>query len=548
MLSGASWDSGSHTVTFDADAYVKIVDGTLYWGDSLDSLSNDLDTDTSGVQSYSVGDGDLRIKTPGDEDKTVYLSDMWMEGSGLQVDSDNISILPDATVSTRTTGGSDPLSAASTGDSGSASFYGKTITIQTGGSLVADVGGSSSYAAGDVRLDVEDIYDEDFTLVDELTLETSVSLTGATVRGGQVVIESEADAGYLYEGEDFGDTVIDFADTLSLAVGGAFLYANSFVRIDGGQIEADDLIIDSRAETYAASNVGSLYFALSGGYSAPKSKVTITGGAEIEATGDVTVNSESESGLDLRAAQAIVGYSTVAEKFNVTLAIGKASSTTVIDVTDESSIVAGGDVTLASDLSRYYSVSSSAAAYADGSLGIGFALSIIEDTVRTAVDDSTIDAGGSVAITAETQTVKNDVASDATVGSSLLTAGGSTGNASSIFSTITSFLSSGMNLFNTWNRTLLKGAGATTSTQTWGGSASVSFGWVTQDVTARIGTGSSPPASTTLWRARPSRSTPRALPRTPPMATGTRCSRRLMMDWPSARTPSFRWTPTATTN
>src|SRR5262245_24534564 len=66
-------------------------------------------------------------------------------------------------------------------------------------------------------------------------------------------------------------------------------------------------------------------------------------------------------------------------------------------------------------MTKQHSVSASAGAYEEGSVGVAAAVSIAKSDVVSTLG-GTVTAGGNVSVTADAKTLKNDTSSDASVG------------------------------------------------------------------------------------------------------------------------------------
>src|SRR5262249_20756614 len=111
--------------------------------------------------------------------------------------------------------GADPLTAPSEGDSGDITIESPSITINSGSALLAHVQEGSVFHAGNVTLEAKDTSLRQKTgllPVNVNTLATHISVTGATIRGGEVEINSEAAVEEAYE--NWGDYSDKLGETI----------------------------------------------------------------------------------------------------------------------------------------------------------------------------------------------------------------------------------------------------------------------------------------------------------------------------------------------
>ena len=157
---------------------------------------------------------------------TMYVGNMNAPGVDLSFSALDIEVEAGATLSTRDIGSaSDPLTAASVGDSGDISFYSPIQDI--GGNVLANVGdGDTTNTAGDITIDaigkLDDIssgFTLTFPVLDINNAYAKVNLDSATMRGGDISINVDADASDLFSD---GDPAQGFGEALAEYVGLAF--------------------------------------------------------------------------------------------------------------------------------------------------------------------------------------------------------------------------------------------------------------------------------------------------------------------------------------
>jgi hypothetical protein len=532
------------TLTLDSSAgdnlYLTVSGGLVQWSSTGDSgsYSTDLDSSTSGTQTLAVGSGvsimvqaasGADLGTIGFQDfaadgadltvdlsnasATVDLQNVSTSGGDLTVTSKNVTIEGDVltaggaltltastidvasgvTVSTRQISGSDQSIGTSTGDSGSLSFQASQITVSSGASVLTHVESGGAFVAGSLTLEATDGLTSSESLAQLLSIggdwtatSATISLTGATIKGGTVSISASADSADLWDDDDssLGEETAEFSSELfgsySLIGGAAISKATATVTVSGGSITAETLSFDAFADTDAEITTITFYVGVAYGKSAPTATVTIQDGAAITTTGDLTITTDAESQLAVAAKQSLVGVSTTVEKYNITVAIAQTDITAKANIGSDCTLTVGGDLTSTATAHKDHDVSSSAAAYGDGTLGTAVAISLGDTTVEAKLDgDATVT--GDISLSAEITTEQNDAASSATVGTGewtgkLLTssAGSLVTGLSSVFSGL--FGSLGVNKL-TSNNTVNK----------FGLSAAVTYAGFTNTATARIG-------------------------------------------------------------
>ena len=141
-------------------------------------------------------------------------------------------------------------------------------------------------------------------------MKSNVSLVGTTVRAGDVVIDSDADAADLYDDTspetdgNFGKYTAETSSTvigsISLFAGLAISKAESLVTINGGSIQSSNLSVTSDARTEATTRaVSHRLGAVAVGLSKPRAEVNVLGGANIVSTGNIALRSEADGDLNV---------------------------------------------------------------------------------------------------------------------------------------------------------------------------------------------------------------------------------------------------------
>lgn len=341
----------------------------------------------------------------------VIDTDVTLPGKTLSITGDTVTVNPDRMVST----------APSTGDSGAITFVAGTIDVRPGAKLLAHA--VSAGAPGAIRLQAENPtpLSFPFPFVDIVNTAASITLDGATVKGGEVKITATADADRSWDelGPGF-DLVIGFLDSLSEFGGVAISNATATIDLRGATaIAASSLTLESKAN--AEANVKTLGVALAVAYGEanPTAKVTIASGVEITTADDLTIKASADSVLDVAAKQSLLGAAKDTADVDVTIAVGVSTIESTAWVQRGSRLDVGGDLTIQALMTKSQDVSSSAGAYEDGAVGTAVALSW-SSSVANAVLDGTADVEGSIAIEADSKTSKEDTSATAQVGTGII--------------------------------------------------------------------------------------------------------------------------------
>src|SRR5262249_38710665 len=151
------------------------------------------------------------------------------------------------------------------------------------------------------------------------------------------------------------------------------------------------------------------------------------------------------------------------------------------NISSDSTVTAGGNLSMTSKVNKHHDVSAEAAAYADGVVGTAVAVSI-GDTTSSATLDGDATVSGNVTVDAKIDTSKNDSAATATVGPGAITkylTGGAL-NPLGVLGKYISYRTSGT----------VKTTTSATDTTQFGLGAAINVSAFTNTATARIGPGS----------------------------------------------------------
>ena len=136
--------------------------------------------------------GSLQVDLDEGTDSVTFTGSTFSARGGFDLHAETITVSANTTLSTRVTSG-DLLTGASTANSGNISLAGSTITLANGSRLLAHVLMTDSFNAGGVSIAADNTADREYAGISGFTTQdATVTLTGATVRGGAVEISSTA--------------------------------------------------------------------------------------------------------------------------------------------------------------------------------------------------------------------------------------------------------------------------------------------------------------------------------------------------------------------
>ena len=411
LTTTASFDSAAGVVTFDSDEQVSITlrsqNDLLEWSDDDGStFSSDLHSATPGDQQFDFTTAAGTTLEIVDDDNSILgiiLSNLSTLGGSLVVDASNISIASDATVSAE----------SASADAGDVTFKAPNIDLESGSQLLAESNGTD--AAGAVTLEAIQITNQ------TPNVSSRITLTDATIRGGNVDIEARAEVESL-SGVDallssFGIEADLLIDGLTLIGNAIDPDATAEVTMSGGAIFADNLSIDAHAETDADVTVITVFIGVGYARTTATAEVNIGDAALIDVANDVSINSFAGMiDMTVNATQFSGGLTSInIEKVNSAIAIGVAEITAKTTLSSDSTIMAGGKVDFVASGLKDMDVTTTAAAGRTGVVGFALSISDIISNIE-ALADGTIIAGDDISILADFVSTQNDTTANAIVG------------------------------------------------------------------------------------------------------------------------------------
>ncbi|MCG8448164.1 MAG: hypothetical protein MI725_01115, partial [Pirellulales bacterium] len=414
-------DTSADTIEFSVDASGQLTHNLGGTGGFADN--NDLDSSTAGSQSRNVNTIDsLSYQDTGKDDSVFFLgsNDFDFNGGSLTVNSGSIDVAAGRIISTRQISGSDLLNDDSSGDSGDISFTAHTITVNTGAMLLAHASGSGGHDAGDVSISASDtdatgVEWLDF-LLDELIApvfgtngvyvnQASIDLSGATIKGGNVNVESlatfDADpwlSQEIFDGFNFGNLiqvgeVLVFGEELTtLPLGVLGRVTDSSVKIDGGSVidASGDVTIGTTAESDGSVKVRHKLFSVGFGLAFATAETMIGGTSQIAAAGDIAITSDATGTANVDT------KSVTEEDGVVSLAISVTDVTANTDVGQNVTITSGANVAIQSTGNNTASGVAEFGAEEDAKAGLTVAFTWAQSDIDTTVDGRVTATGASV--------------------------------------------------------------------------------------------------------------------------------------------------------
>ena len=348
------------------------------------------------------------------------------DSGDLTIQADNaISVGPDATISSRQTGDADLVSGDSTGDSGDISFQAPSITLGQGDLVLAQVEEGSPFEPGDVTLEAEDSSLRQATVLSPVnadTLSASISVTGATIRGADVELTTNAAVEEAYEdwgdyGDVFGEDLFNLLNQIpGMAIGALTgVSGEVIVRQSDASIDLDSSTIAASGDVTVASTAtvsssfhtvtlsGTLTnlnpFSISLGYGEAHSTATTTlSGTTIESDGaaNITSSATTEDVAKSRTTANLLGFQGAPNPNTVALALAVAntSETSHVSISSDSSVTSthgGIDADATGDVTNFSWAQPTV--YLAGLGAFAVAVDYDKADIKTEVD-GTLDAAG----------------------------------------------------------------------------------------------------------------------------------------------------------
>ncbi|MCQ9378541.1 leukotoxin LktA family filamentous adhesin [Methyloversatilis sp. XJ19-49] len=329
-------------------------------------------------------------------------------GANLLLQADNrITVNENVTVSSRRVAGTDAVShatGASVGPSGDITFEAKHIDLKSGSKVLAHADGDFAPFGGDIQLLATDNQSTPVLgSVDDSI--ASITVNNATITGRDVTLKADANDKWVWTGEEYTDALLDFLDDLALVVDATVSVAHATIDVDGGaRIEASgDLKIESVAVTDASMRVVGSVLGIGYGETDALATVDIKR-ATLSSGGAMTLRSQADSTLLVKVDTINTGHynnmlSTASEYANFAFAVGIANQRAETTVGSAAVIEKAASLAVEATGAKSIEVSATGSSFKDGMASSGIAV-MVNTTTMTASLGGTVTDAGSVSVTA----------------------------------------------------------------------------------------------------------------------------------------------------
>lgn len=428
---GANADGGSVTVMAERDstlasgACVSADAGTTGDGGFVEfSAKRNVVLQGNGLSAQAAGGvaGEILID-PENLTWTGAGADVFSHGSNITITADKKVTLDNVVVSTRNIGAAadtraNHASLASQGASGNLNVTAKQIEIKNGSQLLAQ--GGNGFAAGAITIAATD--NQSLPLFASLdNAIASISLQNAVVRGGSVSIKATANDKYVWTGNEYGDTVLDFLGGLRVGANLTFSTAHATIDVGSGtQIDAASALdIEAHAIADASMKVMSTVVGFGYGETDAQARVNI-GNATLGSGGAMTLTSQADSTLSVNVDTVNTGAfsnaaSSASKYANFSFAVAIGNQLADVTVSNAATISRASSLALEASGKKDHSAAASGGSFKDGIAAAG---------VSVLVSDTTLNASLGGNVTAGSVSVKSTLADASTeVSASAGTAG-----------------------------------------------------------------------------------------------------------------------------
>jgi filamentous hemagglutinin family protein len=329
-------------------------------------------------------------------------------GANLLLQATNrITVNENVTVSSRRVAGTDAAShatGASVGPSGDITFEAKHIDLKSGSKVLAHADGDFAPFGGDIQLLATDNQSTPVLgSVDDSI--ASITVNNATIKGRDVTLKADANDKWVWTGEEYTDALLEFLDDLALVVDATVSVAHATIAVDGGaRIEASgDLKIESVAVTDASMRVVGSVLGIGYGETDALATVDIKR-ATLSSGGAMTLRSQADSTLLVKVDTINSGHynnmlSTASEYANFAFAVGIANQRAETTVGSAAVIEKAASLDVEATGAKSIEVSATGSSFKDGMASSGIAV-LLNDTTMTASLGGTVTDAGSVSVTA----------------------------------------------------------------------------------------------------------------------------------------------------
>ncbi|MCA1979654.1 MAG: leukotoxin LktA family filamentous adhesin, partial [Thiobacillus sp.] len=326
--------------------------------------------------------------------------DFFSHGADITLTADKKITLDGVMLSSRNIGSasdtrSNHQSAVSQGDSGDITLSAKEIEIKNGSQLLAHA--DNGHAAGNITLAATDNQSTPaFGSVESSV--AAIRIDNTVIKGGNVSIKAVANDKWVWTGNEYGDTILDFLGSLRVGANVTYSTAHATVDVTGGtDIDASGtLSIESQAIADASMKVMSTVVGFGYGETDAQAKVNI-GQASLGSGGAMSLKSQADSTLSISVDTVNTGTfsnaaSSASKYANFSFAVGIGNQSAETTVADNATITRAASLNVEASGKKSHSVNASGGSFKDGIASAGVSV-LVSDTTLTASLGGNVTAG-----------------------------------------------------------------------------------------------------------------------------------------------------------
>lgn len=327
-------------------------------------------------------------------------NDFYSHGADVTITATKKVTLDDVVVSSRDLGGAadtraNHASGQSQGKSGDISVSAKEIEIKNGSQLLAHA--DNGQAAGKISIEATDNQSTPaFGSVEDSI--ASISIRNAVIKGGDVSIKATANDKWVWTGNEYGDTILDFLGSLRIGANLTISRAHATIAVDdGASIDASGTLgIESHSIADASMKVMSTVVGFGYGETDSQAKVNI-GNATLGSDGAMTLKSQADSTLSVSVDTVNTGSfsnaaSSASKYANFSFAVGIGKQVAETTVASNATIARASALDVEASGEKSHSVAASGGSFKDGIASSGVSV-LISDTTLTASLGGNVNAG-----------------------------------------------------------------------------------------------------------------------------------------------------------
>jgi filamentous hemagglutinin family protein len=327
-------------------------------------------------------------------------NDFYSHGANVTITATQKVTLDDVVVSSRNIGGAadtraNHTSGQSQGKSGDISVSAKEIEIKNGSQLLAQA--DNGQTAGAISITATDNQSTPlFGSVEDSI--ASVSISNAVIKGGNVSIKATANDKWVWTGNEYGDTILDFLGSLRVGANLTISKAHATIDVDdGASIDASGTLdIESHSIADASMKVMSTVVGFGYGETDSQAKVNI-GNATLGSDGAMSLKSQADSTLSVSVDTVNTGAfsnaaSSASKYANLSFAVGIGKQMAETTVGSNATIARASALDVEASGEKSHSVAASGGSFKDGIASAGISV-LVSDTTLTASLGGNVTAG-----------------------------------------------------------------------------------------------------------------------------------------------------------